>query len=197
MLRLEPMLIAVVVTALVSCKGDQEQAEASSEASVPQAASKQQASEKVGYDIRRLRPRNEERLSDMFDRLHAEAVDEGKTVAVLFSADWCEPCRRLELELGNLHPASDIGHMRILEIKEEDWEAVTRMNEFNTLRRRWYAPLNSYPVFIVLNEMGGKVEEMKEAIERLQAEGEEPTVATWFRSIAQGRAPTASVPPPA
>lgn len=153
-------------------------------------------SQEVGYDIRRLRPRNEERLAEMFDRLHAAAVAEGKQVAVLFSADWCQPCRHLELELGNMHPADQIGHIRILEIKEEDWQAVTRMNEFNNLRRRWYAPLNSYPVFIVLDENGNKVEEMKEAIERLRGEGEaEPTVASWFHSIAQGRGPKASEPP--
>jgi thiol-disulfide isomerase/thioredoxin len=138
----------------------------------------------VGYDLRTLRPRNEEKLVDMFERVRAQAQSEGKQVAVLFSAGWCEPCQRLELELGNMHPASEIEHVRILELKEEDWAAVTRMNEFNDLRRRWYPALNSYPVFIVLDEQGNKIEEMREAIERLKGGGmAEPSVADWFASL--------------
>ena len=143
-------------------------------------AKKATAAQKIGYDIRRLRPRNEERLDHMFERMRQQALKDGKQVAVLFSADWCEPCRRLELELGNEHPERQIGHVRILEMKEEDWEAVTRMDEFNALRRRWYAPLNSYPVFILLDDAGEKIEEMKEAIERLEQAGTEPTLSNWF-----------------
>jgi thiol-disulfide isomerase/thioredoxin len=139
------------------------------------------ASKKVGYDLRRLRPRNDEPLAKMFERMREQALGEEKVVAILFSADWCEPCRRLDLELGNMHPASDIGHVRILEIKEEEWEAVTRINEVNDLRRRWSAPLDSYPVLIVLDQDGEKVEEMKDAIERLEASNLDPTLPAWLR----------------
>lgn len=139
--------------------------------------------ETVGYDIRRLRPRNEQPLAQMFDELHAKARAEGRHVAVLFSADWCEPCRTLELELGNLHPATDIGHVRIFELKEEDWERATRMNEFNDLRRRWSAPLNVYPLFVLLDEKGEKIEEMVEARDRLEQSGVEPTLPNWFRAL--------------
>jgi thiol-disulfide isomerase/thioredoxin len=138
----------------------------------------------VGYDLRRLLPKDGETLAAMFDRMRAQAVSEGKHAAVLFSADWCEPCRKLDLELGNTHPATDIGHVRIFELKEEEWEAATRMDEFAALRKRWYAPTDSYPVFIVLDDKGEKVEEMKEAIDRLEQAGLEPTVATWFRGLA-------------
>jgi thiol-disulfide isomerase/thioredoxin len=137
----------------------------------------------VGYDLRRLRPRDGETLAAMFDRMHAQAVADGKQTAVLFSADWCEPCRKLDLELGNTHPAPDIGHVRIFELKEEEWEAATRMDEFAALRKRWYAPKDSYPVFIVLDADGKAREEMKEAIDRLGGEGVEPTVAMWFRGL--------------
>lgn len=150
------------------------EAKASTPASAPQT---------VGYDLRRLRPRNEETLAQMFDRQFAQATADGKQTAVLFSADWCEPCRKLELELGNTHPVGDIGHVRIFELKEEDWEAATRMDEFAALRKRWYEPADSYPVFIVLDAEGSKREEMKEAIERLQGAGQEPTVAQWFRGL--------------
>jgi hypothetical protein len=83
-----------------------------------------------------------------------------------------------------MHPAADIGHVRIFELKEEEWEAATRMDEFAALRKRWYEPTDSYPVFIVLDDKGAKVEEMKEAIDRLEQQGVEPTVATWFRGLA-------------
>lgn len=136
----------------------------------------------VGYDLRRLRPRNEELLDDMFDRTFDVARDDGKRVAVLFSADWCEPCQVLDTELGNTHPPEMIDHVRILELKEEDWEGVTRMDEFNTLRARWHKTLNSYPVLVLLDEKGSKVEEMKEAISRLEDEGVEPTLPNWLAS---------------
>jgi hypothetical protein len=106
-------------------------------------------------------------------------------VAMLFSADWCERCGRLELELGNLHPASDIAHVRIIELVEEDWEQALRMNEFDQLRLRWDATKNTYPLFVVLDAQGGKVEEMKEAIERLEQAGQTATLATWFRGLRQ------------
>jgi thiol-disulfide isomerase/thioredoxin len=172
--------LAAVGFACLSCSAEpvaQSAAGAGSAAPATQEA-------KIGYDLRTLRPRNEEKLADMFERVRVQAVAEGKQVAVLFSAGWCEPCQRLELELGNMHPASEIGHVRIFELKEEDWEAVTRMNEFNDLRRRWYPPLNSYPVFVILDERGDKVEEMKEAVDRLTGEGiDKPDVVAWFQSL--------------
>lgn len=153
------------------------------EAATPAAKANGSADQKVGYDLRRLRPKDGETLAAMFDRMHAAAIGEGKHTAVLFSADWCEPCRKLDLELGNTHPAADIGHVRIFELKEEEWEAATRMDEFGALRKRWYEPADSYPVFIVLDAEGKKVEEMKEAIDRLGQQGVEPTVAQWFRGL--------------
>lgn len=138
------------------------------------------ADDGVGYDLRRLRPRDEETLAVMFDRQLAQAAKDGKRAAVLFSADWCEPCRQLETELGNRHPASAIGDVRILELKEEDWVAATRMDEFDALRRRWTGNTGSYPLLILLDEKGGKREEMKEAKERLNAAKAPDTLAHWF-----------------
>lgn len=146
-----------------------------------------QADPMVGYDLRRLRPVNEEPLEAMFERVFARAGQDGKRVGVLFSADWCEPCRVLDTELGGQHPQSAIGHVRILELKEEDWEAVTRMDEFNGLRGRWHKTLNSYPVLVLLDQHGNKVEEMKEAIERLETDGVEPTLPNWFASHGQSQ----------
>lgn len=137
----------------------------------------------VGYDLRRLRPIANEPLPTMFERLAAQARSEGKQVAVLFSAEWCERCRRLELELGNLHPAADIAHVRILEFVEEDWEKALRMNEFDQLRLRWDETRGTYPLFVVLDEKDAKVEEMKEAVDRLEQAGHEATLATWFRGL--------------
>jgi thiol-disulfide isomerase/thioredoxin len=170
--------------ALAACEGSNAASEA------PPAAPA--AAPEVGYDVRRLRPHDGEPLEAMFDRMRGDAVKEGKNVAVLFSADWCNPCRDLALELGNTHPATSIGSFRVLELVEEDWEAATRIGEFNNLRRRWYAPLGTYPVFVVLDERGGKIEEMKEAIARLEGAGVEPTVPNWFADIAAGGGPKSS-----
>lgn len=155
--------------------------------SEPQPASKpapapasKPAADTVGYDLRRLRPRDEEPLAAMFDRLAAQARGEGKRVAVLFSADWCEPCRVLERELGNQHPREQIGDVRILELKEEDWTQAARMDEFNELRRRWADQTGSYPLLMLLDGEGKRVEDMKEAIERLEAAKIEPTLAHWL-----------------
>lgn len=167
--------IVLLALALAAC-GD---GAASSPAPTPAAT----ASAKVGYDLRRLRPRNEEKLADMFERLRAQAIADGKLAVVLFSADWCEPCRALDLELGNTAEKSDIGHVRIFELKEEDWEAATRMDEFSDLRKRWDARPDSYPLFIALDAEGKKIEEMREAIDRLGKEGVEPTVPNWLRGL--------------
>lgn len=134
----------------------------------------------VGYDLRRLRPREGESLAAMFDRMLAAAKAEDKRVVVLFSADWCEPCKILDLELGNRHPQSMIGDVRILEIKEDDWNAVARLNELNELRRRWEPVLNSYPLVIMLDGEGERVEDMKEAKQRLEDAGLQPTLPIWF-----------------
>jgi thiol:disulfide interchange protein len=122
----------------------------------------------------------------MFDRLRAQAVAEGKRVAVLFSADWCEPCRELETELGNRHSAAEIGDVRIFELKEEDWTAATRMDEFDGLRRRWSGITGSYPLLILLDDQGQQREEMKEAITRLEAAGIAPTLANWLADTRPG-----------
>jgi thiol-disulfide isomerase/thioredoxin len=137
----------------------------------------------VGYDLRRLRPREDEPLADMFERVRVNAIGEHKRVAVLFSADWCEPCRHLDLELGNTHPASMIGGVRILELKEDDWAAGARMDEYNALRRRWEPVLNTYPLLLLLDDEGKRVEEMKDAKLRLEAAGVEPTLPMWFEGV--------------
>jgi thiol-disulfide isomerase/thioredoxin len=136
----------------------------------------------VGYDLRRLRPTDDEPLFPRFERLRQEAVSEGKRVAVLFSADWCEPCRRLDIELGNLHPEALIGDVRVLELKEEEWVAATRMDEFRALYGRWSRVLNRYPLFVLLDEDGRMREEMTGAIDRLETMGVEPTLSAWFES---------------
>jgi thiol-disulfide isomerase/thioredoxin len=178
MARLPPLVLAVLA---LSCGGDASSSAAASQAKSGAAA--KAGPKKVGYDIRRLRPRDAEPLAKMFDDMRSQAVQEGKDVAVLFSADWCEPCRVLDLELGNMHPAEDIGHVRILEIKEEDWSRVTRMNELNELRRRWSAPLGVYPLFVLLDADGQKIEEMPEAKARLEDAGAEATIPAWFRGV--------------
>jgi hypothetical protein len=149
-------------------------------ATAVKSASVSASAETVGYELRRLRPRDEETLAAMFDRLRVQAVGEGKRVAVLFSADWCEPCRILEVELGNRHFSSEIGDVRIFEVKEEDWTVATRMDEFDALRRRWSEVTGSYPLLILLDEKGARREEMKDAIPRLEAAGIEPTLANWL-----------------
>src|SRR5690606_28232074 len=131
-----------------------------SDARATPAAAKPASEAPVGYDLRRLRPRDEEPLAAMFERLRGETLAAGKRAAVLFSADWCEPCRELENELGNRHPASEIGDGRILELKEEDWAKAARMDEFNELRRRWAGEVGSYPLLLLLDAEGQRSEEM-------------------------------------
>ncbi len=134
----------------------------------------------VNYDVRRIRPRNEEPLADMFERLRKQAIADDKRVAVLFSADWCEPCRILDAELGGTHPAKQIGDVRILEFKEEDWSAVTRLDEYNKLRERWDTNAGSYPLLALLRSDGSLLEEMKSAKERLEGAGQQATLPVWF-----------------
>lgn len=156
-----------------------------SEASAASTAEPADADPMVGYDLRRLRPREDEPLAKMFERVQAEARTEGKRVVVLFSADWCEPCKHLDLELGNTHPRSMIGGVRILELKEDDWSAAARMDEFNELRRRWEPALNTYPLVVLLDDAGKRVEEMKEAKDRLEGQGLDATLPIWFASVTQ------------
>ncbi|MBC8067196.1 MAG: hypothetical protein IAG13_02590 [Deltaproteobacteria bacterium] len=175
------ILASSILLALAGC-GDSS-ASATAASSTPAASAAAAAPATVGYDLRRLRPRDEEKLADMFERMRKQATSEGKLVAVLFSADWCEPCRSLELELGNTAEPAAIGDVRIFELKEEDWEAVTRMDEFSELRKRWDARADSYPLFIALDAQGAKIEEMREAIDRLGKQGIEPTVPNWLRGL--------------
>lgn len=167
---------ALVLVMALGCGGDEPPAAASKPAG--------DAGAVVGYDVRRLRPVDGETLAAMFDRSFARARADGKQVAVLFSADWCEPCRVLDLELGNTHPSKSIGHVRIFEMKEEDWGAATRLDELAALRKRWYGFDNSYPVLVVLDAEGKAREEMKDAITRLQAAGIDPSLPNWFAGLA-------------
>jgi len=161
-----------------------DEAQPTAESAQPGAASAvatttSEADPKVGYDLRQLRP-GEKKLDDVFEASRARALGEGKQVAVLFSADWCAPCKRLEAELGNLQPQSQIGDVRIVMVKEEDWRDSTRMVEFDNLRLRWSPAIGAFPLFVLLNEDGSAREEMKAAIERLEGEGLTPTIANWF-----------------
>ena len=172
-----PLVLSVALVALGACTtapdpsaGEAAEAKSKTEDKDPM----------VGYDLRRLRPREDESLAKMFDRMFAGASKEDKRVVVLFSADWCEPCKLLDLELGNEHPRSMIGDVRVLEIKEDDWDAAARMEELNELRRRWEPVLNAYPLVVLLDGEGKRVEEMKEAKQRLEEAGLEPTLPIWF-----------------
>lgn len=140
------------------------------------------AEEKIPYDLRRLRPSKEE-LNPWFKKLVQRSIKEGKRPAVLFSAKWCHACQDVELELGNMHPRKDIGHVRIFELVEEDWEGVTRMDEFNDLRARWHPELGTYPMLFVLDANGDKVESMDEAKIRLEEAGKEVNFPTWFADL--------------
>lgn len=181
---LKPGAVVIAMAAIMAtgfaCEGEGEPAaetsKTASEAPPPA------ADPLVGYDLRRLRPREDEPLNDMFERVRVQAISEHKQVAVLFSADWCEPCRHLDLELGNTHPASMIGDVRILELKEDDWKLGARMDEYNTLRRRWEPEINAYPLMLLLDAEGKLVEEMKAAKLRLEAAGLDPTLPMWFDS---------------
>lgn len=178
-------LLLAFLTSTLACSPEgegQRQAGAASTAASGTVTGEVTSDPLVGYDLRRLRPREEEPLATMFERLWTQASTDGKRVAVLFSADWCEPCRILDLELGNTHPRSMIGDVQILEFKEDDWAAAARMDEFNGLRRRWEPVLNTYPLLVLLDAKGERVEEMKEAKERLEAAGLEPTLPIWFDS---------------
>lgn len=176
-----PLALIMIMVIGVACGPDQTAGETAKTAGEDSSAARAESADPlVGYDLRRLRPREDEALADMFERVRVQAVGEHKRVAVLFSADWCEPCRHLDLELGNTHPASMIGDVRILELKEDDWAAGARMDEFNALRRRWEPVLNTYPLLLLLDGDGERLEEMKDAKLRLEAAGLEPTLPMWF-----------------
>lgn len=137
---------------------------------------------KVGYDLLRLRP-GEQELAPWFEQLFKKSLAEGKRPAVLFSASWCHVCQDLERELGNRHPQGQIGNVRIFELVQEDWEATTRMDEYNELRARWHPEVETYPMLFVLDEKGDKLETMDEAKERLLAAGKEPDFPNWFAGL--------------
>ena len=50
-----------------------------------------------------------------------------------------------------------------------------------TLQRQ--GRLGVYPLFVLLDEKGEKIEEMPEAKERLEAAGEQATIPAWFRGV--------------
>ncbi len=171
----------IALTVLVPCWGACEGNDKPAPSTKPIAAkvTKTEAGP-VNYDVRRIRPRNEEPLEAMFERLRKQALADNKRVAVLFSADWCEPCRILDAELGGTHPREQIGDVRLLEFKEEDWSAVTRLDEYNKLRERWDTNAGSYPLLVLLRSDGSILEEMKAAKERLEAAGKQATLPVWF-----------------
>ncbi len=136
----------------------------------------------VGYDVRRLRPAKEP-LAKSFERMRAATARDGKKAAVLFSADWCQPCRDLEIELGNLHPQGTVDDVRIIELQEEEWQKAVRMDEFNGLRAQWDRVLNRYPLFVVLDDQGARVDEMQRGRERLEEAGVAATIPNWFASL--------------
>lgn len=136
----------------------------------------------VGYDVRRVRP-GAGALAEAFDGALARAQKDGQRPAVLFSADWCEPCRDLEIELGNMHPASAIGDVRIFILKEEEWQKAVRMDEYNGLRTRWDKVINSYPLFVVLDDEGATIEEMQAGRERLESSEVAATLPNWFAGL--------------
>ncbi len=141
------------------------------------------AERQVGYDVRTLHPRPEERLDTMFERVARQALAEGKRPAVLFRADWCQACRTLELELGNMHPHREIGHIRVFQLTEEDWDKRARQDEFNALMARLYHDENVYPVLMVLSDTLAPLEEMKQAVDRLGQAGQTPKLSAWFATL--------------
>ncbi|TPV94910.1 MAG: hypothetical protein B7733_12810 [Myxococcales bacterium FL481] len=144
----------------------------------------------VGYDIRRIRPQDAP-LDAMFERMSSAARGDGKRLALFFSADWCDACKRLELEFGNFHPAGTIDDVRVLQFVEEDWEAKTRMDEVFELRSRYYPRLDNYPVLLLLDRDGKAVEEMADAAARFEAAGEAASMAAWFSGTRRAAAPSA------
>lgn len=145
-------------------------------------AQSQPAAQRVGYDLRHLRPRDVE-LSAVIDKHRARAAREGKQLAILFAAEWCNACKTLDLELGNEHAASQIGDVRILKLVEEEWKTAVRLDEFNALRSRWVDQMWSYPLLVLIDGQGREIETMANAKLRLEAGEVEATLPNWFADL--------------
>lgn len=178
-------LVRAVTTAWAFCAGLAACGEAATSAPAgAEARPVPEGARDVGYDLRVLKPRESEPLSATFERLAAQAQKESKHVVLLFSADWCNKCKKLDLELGNLHPAGAIGHVRLFKLVEEHWSEAMRTDEFEALRKRFSgSEAGTYPLMVALDDKLERREEMRDAIRRLEEAGRPPKLAEWFAAL--------------